>query len=34
MIIIQTPRRGGSRNKHKVTNDEKMVRLQKNVREY
>ena len=34
MILIQTPRRGCSRNKQKVTNDEKMVRLQINIREY
>ena len=34
MILIQTPRRGCSRNKQKVTNDEKMVRLQINVRAY
>ena len=33
MILIQTPRRGCSRNKQ-VTDDEKMVRLQINVREY
>ena len=34
MIQIQTPRRGCSRKKQKVTDDEKMVRLQINVREY
>ena len=33
MILIQTPRRGCSRNKQ-VTDDEAMVRLQLNVREY
>ena len=34
MIIIKTQRRRCSRNKQKVTDDEKMVRLQINVREY
>ena len=34
MILIQTLRMGCFRNKQKVTNDEKMVRLQINVREY
>ena len=34
MILIQTPRRGCSRNKQKVTDDERMVRLQVHVREY
>ena len=33
MIIIQTPRRGCSRNKQRVTDDERMVRLHINVRE-
>ena len=34
MILIQTPLRGCSRNKQKVTDDERMVRLQINIREY
>ena len=34
MILIKTQRRRCSRNKQKVTDDEKMVRLQINVREY
>ena len=34
MILIQTPRRGCSRNKQMVTDDERMVRLQINVGEY
>ena len=34
MVLIQTLRMGCSRNKQKVTDDEKMVRLQINVREY
>ena len=34
MIQIQTPRRGCSRNKQKVTDDERKVRLQIYVREY
>ena len=34
MILIQTLRMGCSRNKQKVPDDEKMVRLQINVREY
>jgi hypothetical protein len=31
MILIKTPRREFSRNKQKVTDDERMVRLQINV---
>jgi hypothetical protein len=34
MILIQTPRRRCSRNKQKVTDDERMARVQINVRKY
>jgi len=34
MILIKSPRRRCSRNKQKVTDDERMVRVQINVREY
>jgi hypothetical protein len=34
MILIKTPRRGCARNKHNVTYDKRMIRLQINVREY
>ena len=34
MILIKTPYRGCSRNKQKVTDDGRMVRLQINVREH
>ena len=34
MILMKTPCRGCSRNKQKVTDDERMVRLEINVREY